>query len=432
MQRHGIQKMPTSKSRIDKSGRALTNSDFDLTEEYLELDEIFDQFRESHLAPLTSLTASIQNVLSDLGESYYIAQRLKRKPQIVRKLKRLSVRLTQLQDIGGLRIIVNDNSVIQRLEATIENSIAKNPNYTLARNADYRPEGRDDSGYRALHKIVKFQDIFLEVQIRSRAQHYWAESVERTSVFYGKRLKEGEGSSEVLLYFKNLSNVFASIERGYKQSAESISVLNKLSSKSEEIIRRDGFAHLMDGRVNQDVIKTMIQKERSNPGKLNNWILVFDWKTANFVTWDIVGREPNEAVAQYVRYEREFPETESFEVVLIGSSDVSTVQKTHSHYFGISSPDKLIEDLGQSIINITDNTTINAGAKRILYAMSKRKIWGESQGVQMSTLRNHFCRDVEKFEDCLELLIERGFILNKGGAGLTLEISKTNEIEALV
>lgn len=418
-----------SKSRIDKAGRRLSAPLEELDEEYLELENIFDGYRESHLQPLTNLTAEIQNALGTLGQKYYIAQRLKRKPQILRKLSRLSVRLTQLQDIGGLRIIVEDNSVVDKISTIIDSHIGLSSQFSRVRDSDYRVLGRDDSGYRALHKILSAGNLFLEVQVRTRAQHYWAESVERTSVFYGRRLKEGEGSNVVLSYFKDLSRVFSEIERGFKLSPENLDTLSTLQKKSEDIIRADGNANLIDGVVNEDVVKTLIQKERSNPSRVNNWILVFDWRTANFVTWDIVSRDPTEAVKTYSRYEKDFPEKDNYEVVLIGSSDVATVQKTHSHYFGISSHDQVLEDLGQSIVKITDDADLDKGARSVLNRMAKRKIWGESQGIQRQTLKNHFCKDVVNFDESIEFLIKKDFLLDKGGSGITLNVAKTAEIE---
>ncbi len=257
--------LPASKSRIDRAGRALSRPPIELTEEDLELEEVFDRYREAHLAPLTSLTATVQNTLASSGQQYYIAQRLKRKPQIVRKLNRLSVRLTQLQDIGGLRIIAETNEKADHIARIFEDRITNLRQYEVVRTTDYRPYGRDDSGYRSLHKIIRFEDLHLELQIRSRAQHYWAESVERTSVFYGRRLKEGEGSNVVLLYFKNLSNLFREIESGQKASANEIATLDKLRAKSEEVIRRDGHSHLMDGHVNEDVIKRCFKKKDQTP-----------------------------------------------------------------------------------------------------------------------------------------------------------------------
>lgn len=426
--------LPASKSRIDKSGQYLASprTDFDSTylAEFVELEGVFDKFRESHLRPLTDLTSQLQQGLDAEDESYYIAQRLKRKPQILRKLNRLSVRLTQLQDIGGLRIIVNQNDDVDRVARLADQIISRSGYFSGVRDTDYRPLGRDDSGYRALHKIIKVGAINLELQIRSRAQHYWAESIERTSVFYGKRLKEGEGSDVVRLYFKNLSSLFSKVERGEKRPPDAITSLEKQRDRAEELIRREGLSHLMDGFVNEDVIRTMLEKERSNPGRFNNWILVFDWSTASFVTWEVAAIDPEDAVAQYSRYERDFPEDKKFEVVLIGSSDVATVQKTHSHYFGLARPDKILEDLGESVRRFSEDIDLDYGARKILDVLISRKTWGMKKGIQRSTLQNHFCKDVKRFDDSVELLLERGFLLDKRGAGVTLNVTKTAEIEA--
>jgi len=102
--------MKISNARVDKAGQALAKDIVDDEEEYFELEDVFDEYRKSHLQPLTETTLELQQWLNSYGSSYYIAQRLKRKPQILRKLKRLSVRLTQLQDVGGCRIIVDTNN----------------------------------------------------------------------------------------------------------------------------------------------------------------------------------------------------------------------------------------------------------------------------------------------------------------------------------
>ena len=98
-----------SKSKIDKAGKVLSDQDREYDEVSLELDYVFEDYRKEHLQPLSELTTVLQEFLATSVDKYYIAHRLKRKPQILRKLRRFSVRLTQLQDIGGCRIIVDDN-----------------------------------------------------------------------------------------------------------------------------------------------------------------------------------------------------------------------------------------------------------------------------------------------------------------------------------
>ncbi|MFQ8806358.1 MAG: RelA/SpoT domain-containing protein [Alistipes indistinctus] len=160
------------------------------------------------MQPLTSTTIALQNWFRADNASYIIVQRLKRKPQILRKLKRLNTRLTQLQDIGGLRVIVDQNSDVDKLIEYITSKLKQQTSIVVKRIVDYREKGRDDSGYRAAHIVMERDGVFLELQIRSRIQHYWAELIERTSVIYGYVIKELEGDRRVIDYFKDLSNLF--------------------------------------------------------------------------------------------------------------------------------------------------------------------------------------------------------------------------------
>lgn len=163
-----------SNTKIDQAGRILSETNRIYDEKALELDYVFSDFRKAHLSPLTSLTLELQGWLQAYGEGYYIAQRLKRQPQILRKLRRFSVRLTQLQDIGGCRIIVDDNSMVDGLSAYLDRKFKQVSSFNVLRRTDYRELGRDDTGYRALHFILERDGLKFELQVRSKIQHYWA------------------------------------------------------------------------------------------------------------------------------------------------------------------------------------------------------------------------------------------------------------------
>ena len=124
--------------------------------------------------------------------------------------------MTQLQDIGGLRIIVDQNSDVDRLIEYITDKLKRQTSIVIKRTVDYRKKGRDDSGYRAAHIIMEKDGVSLELQIRSRIQHYWAELIERTSVIYGYVIKELEGDERVIKYFKEFSNLIYQ-SRGLEQ-----------------------------------------------------------------------------------------------------------------------------------------------------------------------------------------------------------------------
>lgn len=424
------QGMTLSKSKIDRAGRILASLQGELTEEALEAEEYFDEYRKTHLQPLSETTLELQNWLTNYGDRYYVAQRLKRKPQILRKLQRLSVRLTQLQDIGGCRIIVGDNRSVERLLDFISEKLVNQTEINLVRRTDYREMGRDDSGYRAVHLILENAGRSLELQIRSSVQHYWAESIERTSVIYGRHLKEQDGDPIVINYFKQLSDIFFEIEAGREPSTASKLALDRLRGSAEKIISVSDTKNVLQSFVNEDVVRTLVETEGRNPSGINNWIIVFDWNLGSFVTWDKVSKNPDDAVASYIDYERQYPADSNFEVVMIGSSDVATVRQTHSHYFGIDSFENILSNFEGTLVDLSRRLDIDVTSRQILSVLVRKKYWGK-KGISSATLRNHYCKEAINFESSLKSLTDRGLILEAGPHGaISLNVKKKMEIEA--
>lgn len=419
-----------SKANLDKAGRVLSGRQAATQEESRELELIFDEYRKSHLQPLSETTLELQQWLAQYGSKYYIAQRLKRKPQILRKLNRFSVRLTQLQDIGGSRIIVENNSDVEKLISFLQDKVAHQGQLTLIRKTDYREKGRDDSGYRAVHLILDKAGAKLELQIRSRIQHYWAENIERTSVIYGHYLKELEGDPLVVQYFKCLSDLFYEIESGREPDTPQKLKIAALRDTAESIIQHADSKRIFNSYVNEGIIKTLVEKEKrlGGPG-LNNWIIVFDWNQGSFVSWDIVTRDPDEAIQKYVEHEKTFPAEHGFEVVLVGSSEVATVRETHSHYFGLESHSSVLESLDQSIVGFSTRMDIDVGARQILACLHRKHCWGKKT-VTSDTLKNHYCKGVLTFDSSLDALIQKGLVHKASSiGGVALDVKKKREIE---
>lgn len=424
--------MTLTKSKIDRAGIALAKDSFRNVDEMIELEDVFDEYRKSHLEPLSETTLELQRWLNEYGHDYYIAQRLKRKPQIIRKLNRLSVRLTQLQDIGGCRIIVEKNELVDQIIEFLKGKIASTEELKLVRITDYREKGRDITGYRSVHLLLERSGKKLELQLRSRIQHYWAESIERTSVIYGHHLKESEGDEKVISYFQKLSDAFFEIESGRTPSVRSRLEIDVAKKNAEEIIRKHSLSKAIDSHVNEDIILTLTEKERRSSSPINNWIIVFDWSSGKFVSWDIVGKTPDEAIKAYVHYENQFPVERNFEVVLIGSSHVATVRRTHSHYFGIEDYEKILENLDESIEGFKSVGAIDVSSRQVLLKLYTKHFWGQ-KSVAQETLRNHFCRDVHNLDATLGKLVQQGLLLREyAGGPVSLNIKARPEIDKLV
>lgn len=421
--------MAVSKTKIDKSGQILSQAISASEDIYIEYEDYFDQYRKEHLLPLTETTLEIQKWLGNYGKKYYIAQRLKRKPQIIRKLCRLHVRLTQLQDIGGLRIIVDRNRDVDELVLFIRQYIDNSDFISIVRITDYRTTGREDTGYRALHIILDAHGYKLELQIRSKIQHYWAEGIERVSVIYGYYLKGYEGDDSVIKYFKSLSDVFHEIEIGREPSSAQKIFLDKAREQAEETIQNSDRRNVLQGYVHEGIIKALIDKESKSNTGFNNWILIFDWNSGCFVNWFVISRDPNEAIASYVKNERDYPHTDGYEVVMVGSSDIATVKETHRHYFGVDTYENILENLDSSIVNISKRMEIDTGSRQILMCLVTKKYWNKK--ISLDTLKNHYCKNVLTFDVSLQTLAEKQYIILHSSRGpVSLNIAFKTQIES--
>ncbi len=419
-----------SKTEIDRAGRALSKGQFKTENEELESEIIFDDYRQAHLQPLTETTHQLQTWLSNFDRQYYIAQRLKRKPQILRKMHRFSVRLTQLQDIGGNRVIVDTNDDVEALRRFLRDHVKQDSHIELVRETDYRALGRDDTGYRALHMILSVSGVKVELQLRSRAQHYWAEAIERTSVIYGHHLKENAGDQRVIDYFKSLSYVFFEFECRREPTPQEKIDLDGKRELAESIIEDTKKGNLLHSHINDDVLYTLTAVEEGQKGRINNWILIFDWNSGCFVNWESISRNPGEAYQAYSRNENFYREVDGYEVVLVGSSDVSMIRRTHSHYFGIDGYDSILESLEESVIGFSTRRPLNANARRVLHTLFRKNFWGRNT-VTYETLNNHFCKSVRDVDIALQELQSLGLIdISERHGQISLRSNKHDEIKS--
>lgn len=114
--------------------------------------------------------------LRAIDSNALVAQRLKRSPSIISKLKRFpKMKLSRMQDIGGLRAVVSNLEVARQLTESYKSSRFT---HDLVGEKDYI-EYPKDTGYRGIHLVYKYQNrrvalydgLHIELQIRTRLQH---------------------------------------------------------------------------------------------------------------------------------------------------------------------------------------------------------------------------------------------------------------------
>jgi ppGpp synthetase/RelA/SpoT-type nucleotidyltranferase len=166
-----------SKSKIDKAGEILKIKT-DTSKEVGEALNILSEWRAYHAIPLSSFAKVLKDRAQKVSHHAIVAQRLKRTPSILLKLSNhKTMRLSAMQDIGGLRVILDSSKEVYELLQLYKRSRSKHSLFSLN---DYIEKPKED-GYRSIHLVYKLKkdpSLFLEIQLRSQLQHIWATGVE--------------------------------------------------------------------------------------------------------------------------------------------------------------------------------------------------------------------------------------------------------------
>lgn len=196
--------MNLSNSTINKIGNIIRKNNN--TADYKEAIEILSVWRESHGPLVDEYYDKCVKLAKQIDKNIIVAQRLKRLPTIIGKLNRFkSMRLSSMQDIAGIRIIVNDMEQLRIIETRVKKW------NNLIRTSDYINKPKR-SGYRGKHFIFKKDGMFVEIQLRTNLQHLWATSVETTDIFRGTSLKEKDDKTYWHNFFCQVSSIFAIAE----------------------------------------------------------------------------------------------------------------------------------------------------------------------------------------------------------------------------
>ncbi|MGZ9261955.1 MAG: hypothetical protein ACXW6V_20990 [Candidatus Binatia bacterium] len=184
-----------SKTQIDRLGDRLKTgfpSDDDL--------RLLDEYR-------LSFGAAYNLVIRTIREKLHLeptGRPAKSTSSIADKLRRESIRLSQVQDIAGCRVIVADVFVQDLTIATLRETF---PNIRVM---DRRMN--PSHGYRAVHLIVTTQGASVEIQVRTSLQQLWAELSERLADVVDSNIKYGGGDPQVNQLLSVESEMIAKLE----------------------------------------------------------------------------------------------------------------------------------------------------------------------------------------------------------------------------
>jgi putative GTP pyrophosphokinase len=293
---------------------------------------LINHWRACHSYPVNTFQATLRSRLKKVCNSALVAQRMKRVPSIAKKLrKNPGMQLARMQDIGGLRAVVDSVAQVRKLHALYTDGSLT---HELVDTDDYIATPKD-SGYRSLHLIYKYSNptttayngLCIELQIRTRLQHAWATAVETIGSFLNQALKSSEGPEEWLRFFRVVGAAFAVIEKSpVAKDFEDIpaGLLFRLCIELEK---------QLDVHRKLDAFAVAANAITSSKARGSYHLIVLDAveRTVSISSFGI--KRLDEASLAYAEAERVALEHEDMQTVLVATDSVESLRRAYPNYF---------------------------------------------------------------------------------------------------
>ena len=314
--------MILSNSAIDKIGVIIRRNDDGPDKD--EAIRQLDSWRAMHGDAMTFYYKKCISLGKKIGiEHPIVVERLKRLPTIIKKLNRFKdMRLSSMQDIAGVRIVVKNLDQLEKAEKSIIRwkGLLKN------KTKDYVKCPKPD-GYRGKHFIFKHDGMFVEVQLRTVAQHVWATAVETTDMFHETSIKMGEDDTYWSDFFRNVSGAFAMIEDGSRKTSQK--EFSKKCAEIKKITKKYKILHSIETmKLSEEINKIMMKEDKKGVGRYV--ILNLDYKKKKCDAYVFKEDHYQKAVKKYQDLEKNLKKEQN--VVLIAINDIKEIEEAYPNY----------------------------------------------------------------------------------------------------
>ena len=321
-----------SRNQVNRAGDILKAPDGYVDNDRAWAAGVFANWRASHAYPINTFQATLRKKLEGIDANAIVAQRLKRAPSILLKLRRFEqMQLARMQDIGGLRAVVASPVRVRKLEHAYRTASFA---HVLASSKDYIAEPKDD-GYRGVHLIYRYGNkrapdydgLLLELQIRTRLQHAWSTAVETMGTFLGQALKAGQGEPEWRHFFAAASAALAHLEG-------TPSVPGYEGHKAKQVFRlvakEEARLHVLRKLRTFAIAADRITTER---GRGAYHLIVLDSESRSVSITPYAMTRLEDANRDYAEVEMRTRAGEAIEAVLVSAGPVDALRKAYPNYF---------------------------------------------------------------------------------------------------
>lgn len=327
---------------IDEAGIILRDNSGTEAQRDIAL-EILNNWRAIHSYPMHVFIIRLKNKSKNVDSSSLTAQRLKRVPAILNKLKREyngkkpSMKLSQMQDIGGCRAVLSNVKLAKKLYQ--DYYMKGDLKHKRVKVNDYISNPKKD-GYRSIHVIYKFNsdkrkniynDLLVEIQIRSKIQHLWATAVEIVDFFTRQAIKSNAGRDDWMEFFKVVGSAFALMEGcpcvpdTPTDEKELYLKIKNMESTLNVISRMEGWT------TGFEIFNRTSGKSKQ---KIRYFLLELNCIGGSLNVTAYPESLEKKAITDYSDAEKKYKGRKEYDVVLVGVDDKKELEKAYPNYFG--------------------------------------------------------------------------------------------------
>jgi len=323
-----------------------TGSQFDIAM------DILSYWRSIHEAPLEVAFKKLQLVSQRNDKNVILAKRLKRHVSIVGKLKRFdNMKLKNMQDIGGCRVVLTNEKKLRKVVRELKKDPAFKTNKGSYKYKDYLKKPKED-GYRSYHLMGRFSDLSgkersIEIQLRTRIQHYWATALEIVDLFTNQALKSNQGDSNWKAFFSNISEQFSLMDSihlfGSLTEDQQYDALLKLIHKNTDNIQSSSRTKMYATRLNVvdrfAAFSASLKVMEGNESIMSSGyvLLKIDLNKNDLDTVLFKEAESETAQIEYIEAEKSAANKAGKVVALVSTSAVGNIKEAYPNFFADSS-----------------------------------------------------------------------------------------------
>jgi len=349
------------------SGKAITRAGEKLiaddvlndNDEFSDAMDVLSYWRHTFETPLENAFDIVEKEAQTYDKHAICAKRLKRHVSIVNKLRRFDkMKLRNMQDIGGCRVIVSSIKKLRQIERRLKKRSEFKIRSGQVKMKDYINNPKED-GYRSVHMIGEFSDglgnkKYIEIQLRTVVQHYWATALEIVDLFTQQSLKTNQGEEVWKSFFRDAGALFEIIDnihlfsqldhqRQFQKIYEHIiqhpdkQVRKEILQCCERVVRSCRDLKIIN-KLEAYTGSLKVVDDRLNDERLRGYVLLeIDLKQKKVQTTVFDEENEQKAAVVYVAAEKHAAMTEDAVVALVYSNAVGGIRSAYPNYFADSS-----------------------------------------------------------------------------------------------